>query len=175
MYTRELRSRRPAPPPHLCGARKVSGRSPDQMWYLISVTPVPEVCHDRAVVVMGAEVLSARGIPSKWLISVYRRWGEARLGTILTGNIMIEYDQLEAPGIAIIPPNANFEDERFEAFKELASQCTRNGSLLLGQVSHPGHQVVENVQKHPLSASHVQLRAIPIFSCTKMRRRSPQS
>src|ERR1700722_10949373 len=65
------------------------------------------------------------------------------------------------------PPNANFEDEWFEAFKELASQCTRNGSLLLGQVSHPGHQVAENVQRHPLSTSHVQLKAIPIISCTK--------
>ena len=34
----------------------------------------------------------ARGIPSKNLINVYRRWGEGAIGTIVTGNIMIEYD-----------------------------------------------------------------------------------
>ncbi len=31
----------------------------------------------------------ARGIPSKNLINVYKRWGEGQLGTILTGNIMV--------------------------------------------------------------------------------------
>ncbi|KAL8883911.1 MAG: hypothetical protein Q9192_006971, partial [Flavoplaca navasiana] len=30
----------------------------------------------------------ARGVPSKNLINVYKRWGEGQLGTILTGNIM---------------------------------------------------------------------------------------
>lgn len=43
--------------------------------------------------------LEARGIPSKNLINVYRRWGEGALGTILTGNIMIEYDHLEVSGL----------------------------------------------------------------------------
>lgn len=32
----------------------------------------------------------ARGVPSKNLINVYRRWGEGEFGIILTGNIMIE-------------------------------------------------------------------------------------
>ena len=31
----------------------------------------------------------ARGVPSKNLINVYKRWGEGQLGTILTGNIMV--------------------------------------------------------------------------------------
>ena len=69
-----------------------------------SIELVREVCHDRAIAIMEAEVLSAKGIPSKWLINAYRRWGEARLGTTLTGNIMIEYDQLEAPSNAVTPP-----------------------------------------------------------------------
>jgi hypothetical protein len=38
LCTRELLPRRPAPPPYLCGAWKVSGWSPDQIWYLIPVT-----------------------------------------------------------------------------------------------------------------------------------------
>jgi hypothetical protein len=69
-----------------------------------SAEPVPEVCHDRAIVIVGAEVLYARGIPSKLANKRLLAMGEARLGTILIGNNMIEYDQLEAPSNAIFPP-----------------------------------------------------------------------
>ncbi|KAI4139990.1 MAG: hypothetical protein L6R39_006015 [Caloplaca ligustica] len=99
----------------------------------------------------------ARGIPSKNLINVYKRWGEGQLGTILTGNIMMEFDQLEAPGNAIIPRTASFSGERFEAFKELAGESKAHGSLVIGQVSHPGRQCGSNVQPDPVSASDVQL------------------
>jgi len=64
------------------------------------------------------ENLEARGVPSKNLINVYRRWGEGEIGLILTGNLMIDYDQLEAAGNPIIPRGAEFKGERFEAFKE---------------------------------------------------------
>lgn len=118
--------------------------------------------------------LEARGVPSKNLINVYRRWGEGEFGVILTGNIMVEYDHLEAvslkllryictiahlvkAGNPIIPRSAPYEGERFEGFKELATQSKKHGSLIVGQVSHPGRQVAENIQKHPISASDVQL------------------
>jgi len=99
----------------------------------------------------------ARGIPSKNLINVYKRWGEGEFGQILTGNIMIEYDQLEAMGNPIIPRTAGFSGERFEAFKELATAAKTHGSLIVGQVSHPGRQVENRIQKNPISASDVQL------------------
>ncbi len=99
----------------------------------------------------------ARGIPSKNLINVYKRWGEGQLGTILTGNIMIDYDQLEAKGNPIIPPGAKFEGERFEAFKALAEESKKHGSLIVGQVSHPGRQVTSGINSDPVSASDVQL------------------
>ncbi|MCJ1272314.1 hypothetical protein MMC21_000100 [Puttea exsequens] len=100
---------------------------------------------------------STRGIPSKYLINVYKRWGEAALGTILTGNIMMETDQLEAAGNPIIPRTEAPKGERFEAFKELATECKAHGSLCIGQVSHPGRQVAANIQPDPVSASDVQL------------------
>lgn len=101
--------------------------------------------------------LSARGIPSKNLINVYKRWGEGSIGLILTGNIMIEYDQLEAAGNPIIPREADFTDERFQRFKDLATVSKKHGSLIVGQVSHPGRQVTDSIQKDPISASAVQL------------------
>jgi 2,4-dienoyl-CoA reductase-like NADH-dependent reductase (Old Yellow Enzyme family) len=102
----------------------------------------------------------ARGIPSKNLINVYKRWGEGEFGQILTGNIMIEYDHLEAPGNPIIPREAEFSGPRFEAFKELATASKAHGSLIVGQVSHPGRQVEQRIQKNPISASDIQLEGI---------------
>ncbi len=103
----------------------------------------------------------ARGIPSKNLINVYKRWGEGEFGQILTGNIMIEYDQLEAMGNPIIPRDAEFSGPRFEAFKEMAAAGKAHGSLMVGQVSHPGRQVESRIQKNPVSASDVQLKGTP--------------
>ncbi|KAI0173023.1 hypothetical protein GGR52DRAFT_432450 [Hypoxylon sp. FL1284] len=100
---------------------------------------------------------SKRGVPTKELINVYKRWGEGDYGVILTGNVMIAYDHLEAPGNPIIPPDAPFSGERFEAFKALASGAKAHGSLIVAQLSHPGRQGASVIQKHPISASDVQL------------------
>ncbi|TVY49275.1 NADH-dependent flavin oxidoreductase [Lachnellula occidentalis] len=98
-----------------------------------------------------------RGIPSKNLVNVYKRWGEGQYGQILTGNIMFEYDQLEAMGNPIIPRDAEYSGPRFEAFKDIATAAKAHGSLIVGQVSHPGRQVENRIQKNPVSASDVQL------------------
>ena len=101
--------------------------------------------------------LETRGIPTKELINVYKRWGEGEYGVILTGNILIEPDHLEAPGNPIIPRTAPIEGERFEAFKEMAMQAKAHGSLCIGQVNHLGRQVSDRIQQHPVSASDIQL------------------
>ncbi|OCT54082.1 NADH oxidase [Cladophialophora carrionii] len=98
-----------------------------------------------------------RGIPSEQLIRVYQRWGEGGFGVILTGNTMIDYDNLEAPGNPIIPGDTPFEGQRFEAFKELAKEAKAHGSLVVSQVSHAGRQVDQRLQPDPVSASDVQL------------------
>lgn len=101
--------------------------------------------------------LSARGIPGKEMVNLYRKWGEGQWGIILTGNVMIDAGHLEGPHNAIVPVDAPLEGERFEAFKAVAAAAKANGSLLIAQVSHPGRQADGSVQKHPISASDVQL------------------
>lgn len=103
------------------------------------------------------QVLETRGVPSPELINVYRRWGEGGFGVILSGNVMVEYDHLEAAGNPIIPPDAPFEGARFEAFRDMATQAKKEGSLFVAQLSHPGRQVSDAIQQHPISASDVQL------------------
>ncbi|KAI9823719.1 MAG: hypothetical protein M1832_002276 [Thelocarpon impressellum] len=112
------------------------------------------------------ERLEARGVPSPRLVNVYRRWGEGGFGVLLTGNVMIEPDQLEAPGNAIVPRGCAFEGERFERFRDLATEAKRHGSLIVAQVSHPGRQAQEATQPHPISASDVQLTMPPASGMT---------
>jgi 2,4-dienoyl-CoA reductase-like NADH-dependent reductase (Old Yellow Enzyme family) len=103
-------------------------------------------------------VKEARGIPSPEIHNVYQRWGEGGIGHILTGNIMLAYDQLEAPGNLIIPTDAPFDGPRFEAFAKLATLAKAHGSLITGQVTHPGRQVDRRIQLNPVSASDIQLQ-----------------
>ncbi|OLN87684.1 NADH oxidase 1 [Colletotrichum chlorophyti] len=103
------------------------------------------------------KVLEKRGVPTPQLINVYRRWGEGEFGVILTGNVMIDYNQLEAAGNPIIPLEAPFEGERFEGFKALAEASKKHGSLVHAQLSHPGRQVASHINPSPISASDVQL------------------
>ncbi|KAF5874800.1 putative nadh oxidase protein [Botrytis fragariae] len=104
----------------------------------------------------------SRGIPSTNLVNVYKRWGEGEYGQILTGNVMIEYDHLEAMGNPIIPLEAPFEGERFERFSAMAKAGKAHGSLMVAQVSHPGRQVENRIQPNPISASDVQLEGNPM-------------
>lgn len=99
----------------------------------------------------------ARGIPSKQLINVYTRWGEGAYGQILTGNVMIDYHHLEAPGNPIIPLEADFSGPRFEAFSQLAAEGKKHGSLIVAQLGHAGRQVDIRINPDPISASDVQL------------------
>lgn len=104
---------------------------------------------------------SARGIPTPSVINAYRHWGETgSIGVILSGNILLEYDQLEGPGNMIVTQKeaAKEGDVRFEAFKELARQAKKGGSLFVAQLNHPGRQVQDTIQPHPISASDVQLQ-----------------
>ncbi|KAJ9490825.1 hypothetical protein VN97_g2451 [Penicillium thymicola] len=98
-----------------------------------------------------------RGIPSLELVNLYKRWGESSVGVILTGNIMVDNTNLEAPGNATIPADAPFSGTRFERFKALATASKAHGSLILGQMSHPGRQVNIKLSPNPVSASDVHL------------------
>ena len=88
---------------------------------------------------------------------MYRWWGEGGYSLILTGNVMIEVDQLEAAGNAIIPRGAPFEGEGFERFRALAAAAKAHGSIVAMQLSHPGRQVSSQIQARPISASDVKL------------------
>lgn len=73
----------------------------------------------------------------------------------------------------IIPPGSTFDGERFDGFQQLVIQAKAHGSLVLGQVSHPGRQVERSLEPNPLSASDVQLETE--FSGMKFNKPRPAS
>lgn len=99
----------------------------------------------------------ARGLPAPEYINLYRTWGEGGFGVVLTGNILIDFDHLEAQGNAIVPPDAPLHGARFDGFQKLATAGKTGGSLFLGQLNHPGRQAMESIVPNPISASDVQL------------------
>lgn len=76
---------------------------------------------------------------------------------ILTGNIDVQHDALDAVGDMIISAEHEPEGPRFEKFREIAAAGTAEGGLIIGQLSHPGRQVGAHVNPVALSASDVQL------------------
>ncbi|KAI2466664.1 NADH:flavin oxidoreductase/NADH oxidase-like protein [Annulohypoxylon bovei var. microspora] len=101
--------------------------------------------------------IEERGIPTKESIELYRRWGENEWGVIATGNLDIEFDMLGFVGDCIITPECPPSGPRFEAFRELAAAAKANGSLVLGQINHPGRQLFAKIRKDTISASAIQI------------------
>ncbi|KAG8688904.1 hypothetical protein FRC09_012679 [Ceratobasidium sp. 395] len=100
--------------------------------------------------------LSKRGVPSDRLARLYEVWGKGGYGIILTGNVMLHPEQLEAPGNAILyAPHET--PERIEQFRKMANGAKAEGSLAVMQISHPGRQVPSFVNPNPVSAGDVKL------------------
>ncbi|CAI2354583.1 unnamed protein product [Caenorhabditis sp. 36 PRJEB53466] len=98
----------------------------------------------------------AHGIPTQSLVNVYEKWGNGQFGLILTGNLLVDPNHLEAPGNAIIFQEGDSAARR-EAYKKLTSASKQDGALVIGQLSHGGRQTPITINKTPFSASDVKL------------------
>jgi 2,4-dienoyl-CoA reductase-like NADH-dependent reductase (Old Yellow Enzyme family) len=96
------------------------------------------------------------GIPSDRLVKLYEKWGQAGYGIIITGNVMLHPEQLEAPGNAILC-SLYETPERIEQFRRVAAAGKAGGSLMIMQISHPGRQVPAFINPNPLGASDIKL------------------
>lgn len=76
---------------------------------------------------------------------------------ILTGNMDISFDSMDDLGDMIITTGCPMSGPRFEKFQELAKAAKAHGSLIIGQLSHPGRQVQARLNPEAISASDVQL------------------
>ncbi|KAI0389962.1 NADH:flavin oxidoreductase/NADH oxidase-like protein [Xylariaceae sp. FL0594] len=119
--------------------------------------------------------IEKRGIPTKELIELYRRWGENEWGVITTGNMDIEFDMLDAVGDMIVTPECPPTGPRFDAFQELAAAAKAHGSLFLAQVSHPGRQLFANIRKDTISPSGMTESVIPLSAAYAIPREATKA
>ncbi|EIW77753.1 NADH oxidase [Coniophora puteana RWD-64-598 SS2] len=98
-----------------------------------------------------------RGRPTEELARAYETWSNGNIGILVTGNIQVKKDHLEATGNAIID---NELPDYIEDFRRIAQGARTNGSLILGQLCHPGRQVPININPYPESASDVELVSV---------------
>lgn len=99
---------------------------------------------------------SKRGIPSERLIKLYEEWGKGGWGIVVTGNVMVHPEHLEAAGNAILyAPHET--PQRIEMFRRIAAASKAHGSLAVMQISHAGRQVPIFVNPNPVGAGEAQL------------------
>ncbi|EJD45600.1 FMN-linked oxidoreductase [Auricularia subglabra TFB-10046 SS5] len=97
----------------------------------------------------------SRGKPTEELINLFKIWGEGEIGIIVTGNIMVHRSHIESAGAIIL--DQAIPTDYTPSLRQLARAAKAHGSLLIGQLSHPGRQTSGILQPLPVSASDVQL------------------
>lgn len=90
--------------------------------------------------------------------TLYRAWAGSGCGLLLTGNVQVSPDCLEAPGNIVI--SGEQRPEHLAALKAYSAAAKSEGAKVWMQISHAGRQTPKIVNPEPLSASDVQL-ALP--------------
>lgn len=99
---------------------------------------------------------SKRGIPTKEYLRAWEQWGQGGIGILLSGNLMVHPEHLEAPGNVVLHKPVF---EHLDTFKQVVKLAKADGGVFVGQISHPGRQTAAELQPHPVSASDVKLES----------------
>ena len=89
---------------------------------------------------------------------LYAAWAAGGAALHFTGNIMIDGRYLERAGNVVVEDESGLVELR-----AWAASVHAHGSMLWGQISHPGRQCPRLVNLHPLAPSPVQLDLVGNF------------
>jgi 2,4-dienoyl-CoA reductase-like NADH-dependent reductase (Old Yellow Enzyme family) len=92
------------------------------------------------------------GVPTERLINLYEKFGHGGFGVLITGNIVVHPNHLELPGNVILGREID-TDQRRETLARLAKAAKADGSLIIGQLSHPGDQTSPLFNPSPFAVS----------------------
>lgn len=89
------------------------------------------------------------------LCTLYRKWASTGASILLTGNIMVTRQYMEAPwNVAVTRDDVG--DDMLSQWVQAASP-----SLLVAQISHPGRQCPISISFAPVAPSSVPLKLFP--------------
>ena len=89
-------------------------------------------------------------------INLYQKWAEGNIGILLTGNVMIDRNNMEGPANVVIDAQ-NYMDH-IDELKNWSSVGTQNNTQLWMQISHAGRQTPGEINSSPSAPSDVQLK-----------------
>ena len=89
-------------------------------------------------------------------INLYQKWAEGNIGILLTGNVMIDRNNMEGPANVVIDAQ-NYMDH-IDELKNWSSVGTQNNTQLWMQISHAGRQTPGEINSRPSAPSDVQLK-----------------
>ncbi|KAB5595243.1 NADH oxidase [Ceratobasidium theobromae] len=128
------------------------------------------------VCVFDRETEIDHGKPNKALLKLYEEWSHGQYGIVITGNILVDKDHLEAIGNPILDRNLPTRSSQTKdgsqphpytsAYAALASHARKHSpsSLIIAQLNHPGAHSSDQLTPTPLSPSGV--RAAPAMGET---------
>lgn len=80
-------------------------------------------------------------VPGPALHRLYQLWAQGGVGLIITGNVMIDGRAMTGPGGVVLEVNTPLAP-----FKAWARAARQNGAQVWMQISHPGRQVMANME-----------------------------
>ncbi len=101
------------------------------------------------------EGLAPGGVPGDDLVRLYEAWADSGCGLLLTGNVQVDWGNLERPGNVVIDrePDAAMR----AALTRWSAAAKSRGAALWMQISHGGRQTPIRVNKHPKAPSAIAL------------------
>lgn len=100
----------------------------------------------------------AQGRPTNAHQRLYASWARGGAGVLISGNIMVDRRYLERAGNVIVQ-----DEQALPELRAWADAVHSAGSVLWGQISHPGRQCPRLVASTPLAPSAVQLNVMANF------------
>lgn len=90
--------------------------------------------------------------PDQGLVNVYGQWAKGGCGLIVSGNIMVDRNNLGEPKNVVLD-----EQSDLQAFKAWTAAGTQNGNEFWAQLNHPGKQIPSYLNKEPVAPSAISL------------------
>ncbi len=124
----------------------------------ILAQPLPLPCgatlpNRLAKAAMTERLADGAGRPTARLERLYRAWSEGGAGLLITGNVIVDRNHLEAPGNVVL--QGEQDSEARAAFSRWAAASQVGGNQVWMQLSHAGRQTQKMVNPAPRAPSAV--------------------
>lgn len=75
--------------------------------------------------------------PDEALWNLYETWAQGGVGTMITGNVMVDHRAMTGPGGVVLE-----EGTSLDGFRMWSSKAKQTGGKVIMQINHPGRQVL---------------------------------